>query len=332
MEKESLIKNLIKKLRGAGSEEERQHWDEQLRRTGAAEEAEAYEAVWRLAGRYRSDYQPDAKHGFKTLRQRMNRARRRQRRLFLATAVAASLALLFGLWWWPALQNQQPAQPAAVVLQANETPRTEQLPDGTTIQLNRRSRLTYQPSSDGTPQGPLHLEGEAFFEVVPQNTNQFQVRTEHADVAVLGTAFNLRAFPGEQATELEVEEGAVSFRERLSGKEVVVRGGQRGLLIDGYLQLQDEAPFLGSRAWRNATLSFRETPLEEVVQTLDRYYDLQLELDLSNAASCAFTSPPFTPDEVEDILRSMALIYGAELVKEGEQHYVLVGGSCVRTE
>src|SRR5690606_29105984 len=71
------------------------------------------------------------------------------------------------------------------------------LSDGTTIKLNSGSRLRYPEAFDEGLR-EVHLEGEAFFDVARNEHSPFVVRTKSVTTRVLGTSFNIEAFPDEQ--------------------------------------------------------------------------------------------------------------------------------------
>ena len=80
------------------------------------------------------------------------------------------------------------------------------LPDGTTVKLNANTRIEYpQHFSAGTRE--VRLSGEAFFEVTKDTLHPFRIETINAAVEVLGTSFNVSAYPGAERVEVNVETG-----------------------------------------------------------------------------------------------------------------------------
>jgi hypothetical protein len=108
---------------------------------------------------------------------------------------------------------------------ADDGVRTDTLPDGTVVTLNRQAHIAYltglkDKKDDGRT---IRLEGEAFFAVAPDASHPFIVRANDITVRVLGTSFNISSQPG--STEVTVETGAVR----------VSRAGDSILLPAGYM-------------------------------------------------------------------------------------------------
>ena len=82
------------------------------------------------------------------------------------------------------------------------------LPDGTQVWLNAGSKLSYDKSY-GNGQREVSLSGEAYFDVVKNPTLPFVIHTGSIDIKVLGTAFNVKSFPGEKNTETSLIRGSI---------------------------------------------------------------------------------------------------------------------------
>ena len=101
------------------------------------------------------------------------------------------------------------AAPGWNAILADDDVRTDTLPDGTIVTLNRQAHIAYltglkDKKDDGRT---IRLEGEAFFVVAPDASHPFIVRANDITVKVLGTSFNVSSRPG--STEVIVETGAV---------------------------------------------------------------------------------------------------------------------------
>jgi transmembrane sensor len=102
------------------------------------------------------------------------------------------------------------------------------LPDGSEVWLNQNSRITYS-NSFGEDRN-LYLKGEAFFDVKPDPEKPFTITTEGAQVKVLGTSFNVRAYPDEAHTEVFVATGKVSLSATSTTQSIVLTPGSNGIL------------------------------------------------------------------------------------------------------
>jgi len=85
-----------------------------------------------------------------------------------------------------------------------------QLPDGSTIILNAGSTLTYKNSFDSRHREVV-LSGEAFFDIVKDPAHPFVVLTPKIRIKVLGTRFNVKAYPGDKITEASLLRGIIEL-------------------------------------------------------------------------------------------------------------------------
>ncbi len=85
------------------------------------------------------------------------------------------------------------------------------LADGTMVWLNANSQLTYGNKNFGTDNREVYLSGEAFFDVTKNEKVPFIIHTGAINITVKGTAFNVRAYPGEHSTETSLIRGLVEI-------------------------------------------------------------------------------------------------------------------------
>ncbi len=333
MSKEStFIGMLLKRLRHGTSPREDAQWEALLREEGREGEARDLEALWKLSGKYKSSYQPDKKKALGRFKNRLKEERRRQgRRVMIGrAAAAAAVLLLLTFMIWHVSGPMAEDAPATVFVEADSGIRSVMLPDGSSVLLNAGSHLEYQ-EKDGMLSGPLFLRGEAFFTVKPRQRDRFTLLTPDTEISVLGTAFNVRAFPDETFTEVEVEEGKVAFDPRNGSADgVIIEAGQKGLFRSGTLRLIENGPTLLSRAWREGSLSFRDTPMDQVALALERYYGVTLEFSDPSLSQCTYTGQDLKASEVEQTLKLIALTFSARLEHREAGSYLLKGGTCAK--
>src|ERR1035437_2347567 len=85
------------------------------------------------------------------------------------------------------------------------------LPDGSKVSMNARSKLTYHKKDFGKASRIVSLEGEAYFEVQKNPAVPFIIKLDGAEVKVLGTSFNVRAYKDMDKIEVTVAEGKVTL-------------------------------------------------------------------------------------------------------------------------
>lgn len=147
------------------------------------------------------------------------------------------------------------------------------LPDGTKVWLNAASTLIYPAKFEG-PAREVRLVGEAYFDVAKQST-PFLVVTEGQTTEVLGTQFNILAYPEEQEIQTTLVTGSV---------QVSAEGVAQPIRLDvGEQSVRSAALFKKAKvdirsvvAWKDGLFSFRDTELQTAMNQLSRWYDLEV--------------------------------------------------------
>lgn len=154
------------------------------------------------------------------------------------------------------------------------------LGDGTRVTLNAESELTLPPEF-GDRRRRVRLQGQAYFEVAPDKERPFLVHAGGSITRVLGTKFDVGAYPEDDAVRVVVTEGAVSVRSEREEAESSVRLRERQMAAlsksdQSVVRREvDPAPYL---AWTEGQLIFTDAPFEEVARRLKSWYGLQVEL------------------------------------------------------
>jgi len=214
-----------------------------------------------------------------------NTDRRRGRSVRLMAYSAAIAAVLMITFLFSYQSAQDSALPGLELSMQEITTEkgqrtTVRLSDGTRVQLNGESKLMI-PGSFTDGHRIVTLEGEAYFEVEPGMQNNFFVYANNSVTQVLGTKFNVRAYPDESNVEVVVAEGKVfmSSDENMHAPEVQLTQNHRGTLFrNGEVMaapIEDTDPYLG---WTKGRLTFYNTPVPEVKTRLERWYDIEVML------------------------------------------------------
>lgn len=150
--------------------------------------------------------------------------------------------------------------------------RTLTLPDGSKAILNSQSTLIYPEVFKGGERSVI-LIGEACFKVVPDKKHPFVVKSSDVSTTVLGTEFNIRAYPEEPIVSTSVLSGTVRV-EYGSGRGVRILTANRRL---DYNRITKNAQIASSStedvtAWQRGELVFRDTSIEDIIKVLGRKY------------------------------------------------------------
>lgn len=194
----------------------------------------------------------------------------------LRKVLAIAAAFVFGviissvvITNWPSSEDAQTVRNVATPYGA----RTQfQLPDGSTVWLNSGSKLSYPAQFSKTRR--ITLEGEAFFEV--KKGRPFIVSTSYGDIRVKGTSFNVKAFQDE-AFETTLVTGLVQIKGNETGEEILLQPGFQAKQERSRLAVSEVETELFT-SWKEGKLIFRNEYLPEVTKSLERWYNVHIEL------------------------------------------------------
>lgn len=147
------------------------------------------------------------------------------------------------------------------------------LSDGTRVWLNAASTLKY-PSRFDAKERRVEIIGEAFFSVAKDLKRPFRVVSNGQEIEVLGTEFNIAAYPDEKATKTTLLEGAVRLRATTTGASVSLVPGEQAVSEDGSIAKQevDTGPFV---AWKAGYFKLNGS-LRSIMAQVGRWYDVDV--------------------------------------------------------
>ena len=212
---------------------------------------------------------------------------------------------------------EKPAQYTLITPRGGEYRLT--LADGTTVWLNASSKLEY-PSVFAGNTREVSLEGEAFFEVAQDVTHPFIVHTEKQRITVLGTAFNIHAYPDESESTTLIN-GKV--RVNSAGNTLLLQPGQQALLDSGgQLRLDPDADLEEVAAWKNGYFQFNKADIRQIMQQLSRWYNVDVEY-ASSLPSSSFGAIISRTNSISKILDVLEATGEVHFKVEGRHIYVM---------
>ncbi len=177
------------------------------------------------------------------------------------------------------------------------------LPDGTKGFLNSGSTLTYSlPFNESRK---VALEGEAWFDVFHNEKHPFEIAAGESKITVLGTSFNLNAYPDEAYLQVILQSGKVEFSNRRQKEKVVLKPSEQLTLQDGNLKISsvDVSKY---KAWTDGRLIFRGDNMAEVVRRIERWYNVEVEIADNDLMQFSFRAT-FENDSLEDVLKQLSM-------------------------
>jgi ferric-dicitrate binding protein FerR (iron transport regulator) len=174
------------------------------------------------------------------------------------------------------------------------------LPDGSTVWLNAGSQLNYT-SEFGKKLREVSLKGEAFFSVQPDAQHPFIVRANEVQIRVLGTRFNLLAYPDENTIETTLESGKIEYSDQhnppidiIPGQQVVFTPSDKKVII----REVDSDHYI---SWHNNQLKFRNDSLGFVLRKMEHWYGCRFSVKDKDLLSLHFTAT-IQNESIEEVL------------------------------
>ncbi len=248
--------------------------------------------------------------------------------------IAASVAVIFAFGFL-AFRYLQHREDSTIRLSwryvnaGNNANRKVTLPDGSDIWLNSGSILRFPEEFRDTIR-EVFLTGEAYFEVAHRDKHPFIIRSNGVSTKVLGTKFNVKAYPSFENVVVSVLSGKVGVsRKNSAGLSPVVLLEASQQVVYSRKTDQMETFFLPDvteqLAWRNGKLIFRNTPLPEVLSLLQNKYGITIRAG-KQFESCQVYFE-FGDEPVDDVLLIIEKLVQGKIKKDANG-YQLTGPGC----
>lgn len=184
--------------------------------------------------------------------------------------------------------------------------------DGSEAYLNSDSKISY-PEKFGFKNRKVTLEGEAYFNVSSNKKRPFIVETDKTTITVLGTSFNVNAYGNDDLVEVVLDEGEVVLG--VDKRNYAILPGQKAIYnkIDGLISIANLEKSLEESMWKNNVLHFSNTPLLDVIKTLNRRYNIRFVIENPEALEYTYTLTS-KQTTIEDILLELEKITPVKFV------------------
>ncbi|MEO8415865.1 MAG: FecR domain-containing protein [Ginsengibacter sp.] len=228
-----------------------------------------------------------------------------------AAAVITGIVFVSSLYF---LKNSSPEKyanvPAKTVAAEHIKNRVIFLPDGSRAILSPGSKLNYPSTFDGKNKREVYLEGQAFFDVKHKKSMPFIVHTGNIETKVLGTAFNIKALPGEDDIIVTVKRGRVSVNDnskllgiitpnqQMTYTKSIVKSLIRTVKNEGYLN------------WKQEDLLIDNLAISEAAKLIEDRYNVKIQINNPEIQSLRFTTTFSKNETLEEILNSICLFNG----------------------
>lgn len=195
------------------------------------------------------------------------------------------------------------------------------LQDGTEVWLNARSTLVY-PSQFKGAERKVSVTGEAFFKVAKDARMPFVVSTGDLKMKVLGTQFNVCAYPGTDFIETSLIEGSVKvYNDGAEEKGVILKSNEKIIFKDGQMTV-GQITFPSHFLWKEGIICFENENLINLIRKLEIYYDVSIVVKNPTLSGEYYTGKFRQRDGIESILRVIQQIHKFNIKKDADKNII----------
>ncbi|MFX1705175.1 FecR domain-containing protein [Chitinophaga sp. CC14] len=221
----------------------------------------------------------------------------------IAAAVFAGVVGAAG-WWF--FNSWQPRHHMMIVQAAAGEQREMLLPDSSRVWLNAGARMEY-PQEFGEVR-TVKLDGEAFFDIQPDEHHPFEVHTPEINVQVLGTSFDVKAYSTLDETQVTVKTGMVKVLHGQKGLDVLSANDQLTFSRSAQQYMKSKADNQQINEWTSGMISLSQAGFAELALTLENQYGVHIRYNPAEMKRDEYTlrcSKQLTITQVLDLVSSI---------------------------
>jgi len=215
-------------------------------------------------------------------------------------------------------------QPAPLILVAQQKVVEQQLPDGSKVTINKNSEIVFVQKGNVRE---VKLKGEAYFEVVHNEEQPFEITIDEIIIKDIGTAFNVKALPGSNTVEVLVESGEVRFY-TVSNNGLNLVKGEKALYDKTTKQFTKTIsdPVENTVSYKSKVFQFKANTLNEVIRQVNEVYGSSISLGDESLGNCRL-SVMFDNENIDTVIEIIAETLDLEVERTGEK-VVFIGQPC----
>ncbi|MEH6306770.1 FecR family protein [Olivibacter sp. CPCC 100613] len=270
--------------------------------------------------------------------EREKRQSTKRKWIFYSAAASIMFILFVGFFWNSYMENNIVNEKIEIVAEKGVRKQWV-LPDGTKVWLNADSRLSYSDFKNKKLR-LVNLEGEAYFDVAKNKNKPFIIKTEKISIRVLGTAFNVKAYPNEQKTEATLIKGAIELSVNERPKErIVLKPSEKIAVVNpektvdpkkkqanslivtiGSLSRvhMEDREYIQETSWIDNKLIFKNETMEELIPKLERWYNVNIQVNAPKVKTYRYTAN-IAGENITQLLNAMQLIKSFQYKIEGNE-------------
>lgn len=194
-----------------------------------------------------------------------------------------------------------------------------QLSDGTVVYLNSASKLRYPEVFKGDER-KVYLEGEGFFDVAKDSTRPFRVEVGCVEIEVLGTCFNVNAYPEKDGVIATIEEGRV--RLAFNEKNVILKAGEQVSCVRDSIEVRN-VNVREFTSWKEGLFIFNRMSLRDIMTQMERWYGLSIHFLNPDIGLYTFTGVIDKDLDADETFRVIEKMVNVKFSRKGNEVMVI---------
>lgn len=272
-----------------------------------------------------SSHPSDRSEGITHFKRFASRIKRNaQRKLFVNITKYAAIALILvtSTVWTTMHLSDTFMEPTMNTLHVPAGQRAQiTLQDGTEVWLNAQSTMKY-PSRFSKKNREVEITGEAFFDVAQEKKRPFIISTQHINMEVLGTQFNVYSYPGAGYIQTKLIEGSLRVYQADNKNSSIILKPDEQVTIRGNNMTVGHINNPDHMLWRNGIYSFNNERLIVILEKLQLYYDVKIVVEDPEIFNVRYTGKFRQRDGIDEILRILQKIQPFKIMRDRENNII----------
>ncbi len=242
--------------------------------------------------------------------------------------LAATLLLLIGAIWlyktYQTAKTVQPIRESRLAVKPGLINRFILLSDGTKVVLHGHSQLQVDPDFN-KKQRTVHLTGEAYFDVAHQAHSPFVIYTGQIKTTVLGTAFNIKAWPQQKDITVSVARGKVKVEG--PNKVLALLTSDKQFTYNTENATSNEKLIEITPTWMQDDVTFDDLPFKDIASILSKRYMQSIQFASPELEKCRFTGRFTGTETLEEALKTLTITSNSQF-KFDNDRVIIYGEKC----
>ncbi len=195
------------------------------------------------------------------------------------------------------------------------------LPDSTQVWLNAGSSLEF-PGQFNMQKREVYLSGEAYFDVKHADKSVFIIHTGKVSTTVLGTAFNIKAYPGRKSIIVSVSRGKVSVSRDDKLIATLTKGQQVKVSSSDDRITEKNIAVTEVAAWQQGNMAYDDERFEDIIADLERTYNVSIRVDNDLIRSQQVSTSFRREIGIEQALEILCRLTDTELTQKNGEYII----------